>query len=65
MPVDATRVTVLSVWGGYMPPQSFSAKTEAVVVTVNVTHQQLRAWRAGLWLLLFESGRRMVEWANS
>ena len=59
------RVSTMSLSAVTMPLQSFVAKTEAVVVTVNVTHQQLRAWRAGLLIFLFEPIRKIVEWVNS
>jgi hypothetical protein len=59
------RVSTMSLSAVTMPLQSFVAKTEAVVVTVNVTHQQLRMWRAGLLLFLVEPIRKIVEWVNS
>ena len=44
MPVDGTRVTVFSVWGGYMPPQSFSAKTEAdTAIPFRLKHYEWRS----------------------
>ena len=59
------RVSTMSLSAVTMPLQSFVAKTEAEVAVVNVTHQQLRAWRAGLLLFLVEPIRKIVEWVNS
>ena len=45
MPVNAQRVSVMFAYALPGPPQTFSAKEEAIAV-VTMTHQQMRYYRA-------------------